>query len=48
MTVVNIMKAVSHKWKGLPKELKQPFEQVAFEDKQRYDREVNLFKKGEF
>lgn len=48
MTVSNIMKAVSFKWKNLARELKGPFEGAAAEDKQRYDREVNMFKKGGF
>lgn len=48
MSVSNVMKAVSYKWKGLPKENKLPFELIAGEDKQRYDRETSLFKKGEF
>lgn len=48
MTVNNIMQAVSYRWKQLSKEQKAPFEQVAAEDKQRYDKEVALFKKGAF
>lgn len=42
------MKAVSYRWSALTKEQKQPFEQVAIEDKQRYDKEVIDFKKGQF
>lgn len=42
------MKAVSYRWSKLSKEQKTPFEQIASEDKQRYDREVNQFKKGLF
>ena len=48
MTVNNIMKAVSFRWKQLNKEQKVPFEQIAGEDKQRYDKEIILFKKGAF
>lgn len=42
------MKAVSYKWSTLSKEEKLPFEQIASEDKSRYDKEVNDFKKGNF
>jgi hypothetical protein len=42
------MKAVSFKWQSLSKEQKQPFEQIAAEDKQRYDKEFLEFKKGSF
>jgi hypothetical protein len=48
MTVNNIMKAVSFRWKQLTKDQKAPFESIAAEDKQRYDREIALFKKGAF
>jgi len=42
------MKAVSYRWSNLTKDQKFPFEQIATEDKSRYDREVNDFKKGIF
>jgi len=42
------MRAVSYRWSNLSKEQKLPFEQIAVEDKQRYDREVFDFKKGAF
>lgn len=42
------MRAVSYRWSTLSKEQKLPFEQIALEDKQRYDREINEFKKGTF
>lgn len=48
LTVAQIMKAVSNRWQTLTKEQKQPFEQIANEDKQRYDKEVFDFKKGVF
>ena len=48
LTVAQIMKAVSYRWQLLNKDQKLPFEQIAIEDKQRYDREVNDFKKGVF
>jgi structure-specific recognition protein 1 len=43
-----IVKAVSFKWNSLKKEQRLPYEQIANEDKQRYDREFNEFKKGNF
>mmetsp|Transcript_48399 Transcript_48399/g.35612 ORF Transcript_48399/g.35612 Transcript_48399/m.35612 type:complete len:94 (-) Transcript_48399:1222-1503(-) len=42
------MQAVNLKWDSLTKEQKTPFQQVANEDKLRYDRELNEFKKGIF
>jgi len=42
------MKAVSYKWQSLSKEQKHPFEQIASEDKHRYDKEFMDFKKGSF
>lgn len=42
------MKAVSFRWSTLTKDQKVPFENIAVEDKQRYDKEVNEFKKGLF
>jgi hypothetical protein len=48
LTVAQIMKAVSYRWQLLTKDQKLPFEQIAIEDKQRYDKEVNDFKKGVF
>jgi len=42
------MKAVSYRWSTLTKEQKYPFENIAVEDKQRYDKEVFEFKKGQF
>jgi hypothetical protein len=42
------MKAVSYRWGTLTKEQKTPFEQIAIEDKLRYDREGNDYKKGIF
>ncbi len=48
MTVIQVMKAVSYRWGNLSKEQKYPFEQMAVEDKQRYDKEINDCKKGTF
>ena len=48
LTVAQIMNAVSYRWKNLSKEQKQPFEQIAMEDKYRYDKEASDFKKGQF
>lgn len=42
------MKAVGYRWQLLNKDQKLPFEQIAVEDKQRYDNEVNDFKEGIF
>lgn len=42
------MKAVSFRWSTLSKDQKLPFEMIATEDKQRYDKEVYNFKKGLF
>lgn len=42
------MKAVSFRWQGLTKEQKQPFEQAASEDKQRFDKDTSDLKKGSF
>lgn len=42
------MKAVTYQWSNLSKEQKEPFERLANEDKQRYDREVGDCKKGVF
>jgi hypothetical protein len=42
------MRAITYRWKLLTKEQRQPFEQIAIEDKQRYDRDLNLYKKGSF
>jgi hypothetical protein len=42
------MKAVSYRWSTLSKEQKSPFEQIANEDKARYDKEVFDLKKGMF
>lgn len=48
LTVAQIMRAVSFRWSNLTKEQKLPFESIAIEDKQRYDREVYEYKKGLF
>ena len=42
------MRAVSYRWSNLSKEQKTPFEQIAVEDKLRYDKDVTDFKKGAF
>ena len=41
-------RVVTYRWRLLTKEQKQPFEQIASEDKQRYFNESALLKKGEF
>ncbi len=41
-------RVVTYRWRLLTKEQKQPFEQIASEDKQRYDNESALLQKGEF
>ena len=41
-------RVVTYRWSLLTKEQKQPFEQIASEDKQRYNNESALLKKGEF
>ena len=41
-------RVVTYRWRLLTKEQKQPFEQIASEDKQRYNNESALLKKGEF
>lgn len=48
LTVLQIMKAVSYRWSKLSKDQKAPFEQIANEDKMRYDKEVSQFKKGNY
>jgi hypothetical protein len=42
------MKAVSFKWQSLSSHQKEPFEQMSFEDKHRYERETAEFRKGTF
>lgn len=46
LTVAQIMTAVGNRWGSLTKEQKAPFELVANQDKQRYDKEVTDSKRG--
>lgn len=46
LTVAQIMTAVGNRWGSLTKEQKAPFELVANQDKQRYDKEIIEAKRG--
>lgn len=46
LSSAQVMKAVSFKWQSLSKEQKQPFQQIANEDRVRYEKEIGDFKKG--